>query len=299
MVATAVEQSAGVPASTPSSAYFVVPEGELGQLNNALVTVGHSLDPFDLRGDIDSTITSIKQTLGLASAQTTAWHVVLVTGAAKVYALEQAGLTAYTSKAAATAAAGQQNINVNPKASANACQRPTSTGLSGDAGWISYLACIVTSPQLYVRLAEGLVGGMILYLGIKGLSAGTTAGSAASSATKPVRKAAKFGVSLAAPETRAKRVISKAASEKTRHTAKGLALSKKTTGTYHGAGDQAKTASKAATASKSAARTTAKTVAPKAAPRPTAAQLRAQLASRGNQLAPRVNTNGGGSIGTW
>jgi hypothetical protein len=179
------------------------------------------------------------------------------------------------------------------------------TNPAGDSNPLAGLSAIgnffgnLSNPNTWKRVAEGIAGGMLLYVGIKALASNTAVGSAASSATKPVRKAARLGVSLAAPETRAKRVISKAASEKTRHTAKGLALSKKTTGTYHGAGDQAKTASKAATASKSAARTTAKTVAPKAAPRPTAAQLRAQLASRGNQLAPRVNTNGGGSIGTW
>jgi hypothetical protein len=122
MVATSLEVLvAGVPRNTPSDAWFSIPEGEAGQITNALSTIGHALNPApagrniigDIRGMFDNTVESLKQTIGLASGQQTAWTVIHVTGAAQVYALEQSGLTPYQTKAEALAHNSAQNRNVS------------------------------------------------------------------------------------------------------------------------------------------------------------------------------------------
>lgn len=126
MAATVIEQKIGVPPGTPSSAYFSVPEGEAGQIVNALSTIGHSLNPVqgglnilkDLRHMFDDTVQSIKQTIGLATGNQTAWTVIHATSAAQVYALEQAGLTPYKTAAEARKHNTAQNRNVSQSGSA-------------------------------------------------------------------------------------------------------------------------------------------------------------------------------------
>jgi len=125
MALSAVEVSAGVPEGTPTSGWFTIPEGELGQVTNALSTMGHSLNPLHmlslsgLRGIMDDTIQSIKQTVGLAAGQQTAWTAIHATNAAQVYALEQStGQKPYTTKADAMKHSGAQNRNVSQSGSA-------------------------------------------------------------------------------------------------------------------------------------------------------------------------------------
>jgi len=75
----------------------------------------------------------------------------------------KAALGPYDNYNAAEAVA--QNFNKNPASPAQ--NAADAIGLGGTTG----LANKLQSPNLWVRVAEFLVGGMILYLGVKGLSA--------------------------------------------------------------------------------------------------------------------------------
>lgn len=76
----------------------------------------------------------------------------------------------------------------------------------------------LTEPQTWTRVGEVLLGGILVYVGVRALSQGSpTVGSGArKTATKPVRKVAKAAVTVAAPEARvASRALAKRAAPKT------------------------------------------------------------------------------------
>jgi hypothetical protein len=177
MAATQVEVGAGVPPGTPSSAFFSVPEGEVGQITNAFATMGHSLNPLHmlslsgLRAIIDDTIQSLKQEIGIATGQQTSWTIIHATTAAQVYTLQQAGLTAYPTKAAAQKKASAQNRNVSK------------SGKGVDI-WNG-----LDLQQLFLRVGEVLLGIVLLGVGIAHL---TGVDNAISNAAKTAGKAAMF-----------------------------------------------------------------------------------------------------------
>lgn len=93
-----------------------------------------------------------------------------------------------------------------------------SAGTSSLAGLadIGDLAHRLTEAATWERVGEVLLGGILLYAGVKALASGTAVGNAAKSATKPVTKAAKAGATVAAPEARfAGRVAAKKIAPKT------------------------------------------------------------------------------------
>jgi hypothetical protein len=206
--------SAGIPPDTPTSGWFIVPEGEAGQIVNALATMGQSLNPLHmlslggLRSIMDDTVQSIQQTFGLATGQTTAWTVIHATNQAQVYALEQStGQTPYPTKAAAQSKAASKNQNVGGSGTGNPLQ-----GIAAIGDFFQRL----TQPQTWVRVGEVALGGILVYAGVRALSHGSAVVSASRPVTRPVKKATKAAVSVAVPEVRlASRTVAKKAAPQT------------------------------------------------------------------------------------
>jgi hypothetical protein len=92
-----------------------------------------------------------------------------------------------------------QGFNKNPKSPAQ--NAANAIGLGGTTG----LANKLQEPNLWVRVGEFLIGGMILYLGIKGLSA--PAGQAVAA---PVKGAARSLNNRAVAKSTTKKTVKKA-----------------------------------------------------------------------------------------
>jgi hypothetical protein len=183
-----------------------------------------------------------------------------------------------------------------PSNQSGGCQQ-SSGGLLSDIpgfkqiGDASYYLCVLTAESTWLRIAE-VVGGLIIVgLGLHSILSDTAPVQAAKSATK---KTVGLGLSVAAPEARAARTVRKASTEAKVHHAKGLALSKKTTGSYSGASQRAAAMSKAGKASSTAARASGSSVhtslKSKSNGNGSRAAAIAALRERGNKLAPQVKS---------
>jgi hypothetical protein len=167
-------QLAGIPQGTWQSAYFSVPEGEVGQITNWLSTIGHASNPAGLlsisglRSLMDDTIQSLKQTFALAVGHTSAWTVIHVDTAAKVYALEQAGGTPYATKAEAQAQASASNRNVSQSGAPGVnVNFPSLGGINTFLGALS-------SPHTWLRVAEFIIGGVLIAVALNAILKQTT-----------------------------------------------------------------------------------------------------------------------------
>lgn len=131
----------------------------------------------------------------------------------------------YKTEALADAHAGIQGATAinspNPlQAASNALKNEAKQVVPG-AGSIADVGDFfhrLTEPQTWTRVGEVVLGGILVYAGVRALSHGSaTAGVAArKSATKPVRKAASAVATVAAPEARlASRTVAKKAAPKT------------------------------------------------------------------------------------
>jgi hypothetical protein len=189
-------------------------------------------------------------------------------------------------------------LNNSESGLAPAASAAANAAASGTLSGLNSLAGNLTNSHTWERVAEFVVGVILMYVGIKALA---TPGGA-SVAQQNLKKTAKnvvFGppkkiAKVAAPEVRvasrvaAKRVAPKATARVARH--REYVKQYGTKKPY----SPGKAANAAAKTSAQSARTAFK---PKSKT-PTQAELRAQLRARGNQLAPRVNPNAGGSIAT-
>src|SRR5271170_7895510 len=194
----ASEAFTSVPPGTPTSGYFIVPEGDAGQILNAMATALHASNPLSLfslsglRSIVDDTIESVKQTINLAKGSTTTWTTIHATSAGQVLFLENSGLKYYPTQTAAQTQANAQNRNVNP----------TGTGAPPVTDPLDYLKDIgnffdkLTDPHTWLRLTEVLAGGMLLYLGIKTAFQGTGVGNVAKTGTSIAKKNVKRAVGV-------------------------------------------------------------------------------------------------------
>jgi hypothetical protein len=148
-------------AATPTGGYFVVPEGELGQITNALATVAHANDPRDLvslgglRKAVDDTVESLKQTVGLATGSNTSWTVTHATSAVQVLAMEGAGYKRYSTIGAAQSQATNQNRNVS---GSGAPSNPLTS-------YLQFLK-ILTDKNVWIRIGEFTLGSALIIVGL-------------------------------------------------------------------------------------------------------------------------------------
>jgi hypothetical protein len=177
MAPTLIEQQAGVPANTPTSAWFAVPEGEVGQITNALSTIAHASNPVSsFRSEIDNTIESLKQTANLLIGQASAYTVIHATSAAQVYALQQDGGTPYPTKAAAQAQATASNRNVSQSGQ-------TDSGINAIGDFMNKLS----DGNVWIRVVEAILGGILIAVALAKLTgADNVIASAAKTAVKVV-----------------------------------------------------------------------------------------------------------------
>jgi hypothetical protein len=160
------------PTSTPDTtvAYFAVPEGELGQIVNALSTMAHASNPLDLLSLsgwhtlFDDTVKSIQQTLGLATLQTTAWTVLQVTSIQKIAAMKKAGYTEYSTRQEAQAQADNNNANVSPDTGGGFWSSMGGEIAQGfEQGVVSLLTDLWNTVKPFVYLIAGVI---VLFIGI-------------------------------------------------------------------------------------------------------------------------------------
>ena len=162
-----------VPPGTPGPGYFIVPEGEAGQIVNAMTTALHADNPKDLlsisgiRSAINDTIQSVKQTIALATGTTTAWTVVHATSASQVLFLENSGLTYYPTRAAAQQQASAQNRNVDPSGQGSNIPNPLS-GLAAIGAFFNKLG----EKNTWVRVGEFACGAILVAIGLNSMLKG-------------------------------------------------------------------------------------------------------------------------------
>ena len=147
-----------------TSAWFSVPEGEAGQIVNDLATVpeSFSLNPIH---DIEATWNEIADTIRLATGASSAVYTVIhVVGAGKVAVAEKAGLTPYTTKAQAQAAANAKTTGAN---------NPVNIAYSV-INAIGNFANKLGEKSLWLRVAEFAVGAILLTVALNALLKETT-----------------------------------------------------------------------------------------------------------------------------
>lgn len=125
-----------IPPGTPSQAWFIIPEGLVGQDVNAMSTEGDTFREFlqsNFRSSWDDLVEGFEQEYTAASGNTTSWTTIHVTNnPTQVLFLTNSGLTAYPTQKAAQTAAAADNRNVSPTGTSG-----LSSGLSLDLGpWV-------------------------------------------------------------------------------------------------------------------------------------------------------------------
>jgi hypothetical protein len=140
--------------------WIVVPEGEAGDIVNALATALNSNLLADAIGEVKG---------DLSTGSATTFTVTQLTTAVQVQNAESANITIYPTKALAQAQANTVNAANGPK-----------TGASWETELGQFLSAI-SSENTWVRVAKVLIGGAMLLVGIAKL---TGAGGVAAKAVR-------------------------------------------------------------------------------------------------------------------